>query len=272
MAKRAEQKQAPQTSGKVDAPGRWAGLNLSAKGLLIVSGGAILLVALVFWFFFGSPRKETPPGMRPQSGVPSTATVQGQAAPAASSQATAAARPSIQSIRFHPRQPTKMDILKVEIAATAPHGEISYTYQWKVNDRVLKEVAGDTLNLSALKKRDLISVTVTPHADDVTGFAVESPIVAVHSAPPSLELKAMERQARKVGDPIELQLIGYDPDGDTVRFSLETPLVSGMSIDGQTGKITWTIQPNQKGIIRFGAAVEDTDKNKITKTFEISVE
>ncbi|MCX6983475.1 MAG: putative Ig domain-containing protein, partial [Lentisphaerae bacterium] len=62
------------------------------------------------------------------------------------------------------------------------------------------------------------------------------------------------------------------PDSDGITFSLEAPLVPGMSIDGQTGKITWIIPPNQKGTIRFGAAVEDTDKTKVTKIFEITVE
>jgi hypothetical protein len=100
---------------------------------------------------------------------------------------------------------------------------------------------------------------------------VESPLVAVHSVPPSLELKAI-RQARKTGEPIELQLVGAAPDGDRVAFSLEDPLVPGMTIDERSGKISWLLQPDQKGSIRFGAAVVDNNQTKVTKIFDITVE
>ncbi len=149
---------------------------------------------------------------------------------------------------------------------------MEFTYKWKLNDRIIEDATGDSLNLSKLKKRDLITVTATPYVGGKAGFPFESPVIAVHSAPPSLDLKALPRQQRKISDPLELQLTSVDPDGDEVTFYLEVPLVEGMTIDGRTGKITWIIQPNQKGAIRFGAAAEDTDKTKVTKIFEITVE
>jgi hypothetical protein len=102
-------------------------------------------------------------------------------------------------------------------------------------------------------------------------LAVESPVVAIHSAPLSLELKAM-RQARKTGEPIELQLVGAAPDGDQITFSLEAPHVPGMTIDQRSGKLSWRLQPDQKGVLRFGAAVEDDNGTKVTKIFEITAE
>jgi hypothetical protein len=127
------------------------------------------------------------------------------------------------------------------------------------------------LNLSPFKKRDLITVTVTPYDGNTAGFAVESPMVAIHSIPPSLELKPM-RKARKTGEPIELQLVGVAPDGDQVTFSLEAPHVPGMIIDERSGKITWLLKPGQKGSFRFGAAVEDDNGTKIAKTFDVTVD
>ena len=71
---------------------------------------------------------------------------------------------------------------EVEAAPAAPE-KLVYTYLWKVNDRVIEEAVGDTLNLSAFHKRDL--VTVTPYDGETAGLAVASPMVAIHSVPPS---------------------------------------------------------------------------------------
>ncbi len=94
-----------------------------------------------------------------------------------------------------------MDSLKAEVEATpAAPEKLVHTYLWKVNDRVIEEAVGDTLNLSAFHKRDLVTVTVTPYDGETAGLAVASSMVAIHSVPPSLELNAM-RRARKPENP-----------------------------------------------------------------------
>jgi hypothetical protein len=178
----------------------------------------------------------------------------------------------IKAVRVQPSQPTRMDTLQAEVdLASAAPKELVYTYLWRVNDKIIEEAKGDTLNLSPFKKRDLVTVTVTPHDGDTAGFAVASPVIAIHSVPPSLELKAM-RRARKAGEPVELQLAGVAPDGELVAYSLEAPHVPGMTIDKQSGKISWSIQPDQKGAIRFGAAVEDDNGTKVTRIFDVTID
>ena len=180
--------------------------------------------------------------------------------------------PSIRAIRLQPPLPTRMDALKAEVVTEAPDpGPIKYNYAWRVNDRIVAGATRDTLNLSAFKKGDRVMVDITPYTGDKEGFSVRSPFVVVHSITPSLELKAA-RQAIKAGEPLEFQLVSVHPDSDNVTFSLEAPIVPGMSIDSPSGKITWITQPGQKGTIPFGAAVEDADKTKVKKTFEIKVE
>jgi hypothetical protein len=271
-----ESKTGKKSTGKAQEPpflviGRVA---FSRQQLLAIAGGILILVCLGVWLLVDSPQQDAPSaarqadvtGTKPLAPQPATVSTRPAAAPGSEANG-----PSIKQVRLFPPQPTIQDTLKAEVSTDFPE-PLTYTYQWKVNERVMPEATGEALKLSAFRKRDLITVTVTPYAGKVVGFAVESPVIAVHSAPPSLEMKEFSRQPRKVGDPIELQLAGTDPDGDAVTFSLEPPLVPGMSIDSATGKITWTIPPEQKGTIRFGAAASDPDQTKVTKIFEMVVE
>ncbi len=262
----------------------WKKLLALPRQTLIFGGAAIALVILISMVLFcGSPRKETPPKTPPQAGDSSTGPggenfLERPIGPPPPPPRIALPpgqeeRLTIQSIRFHPSQPTKMDNLKAEVVTTASAdpGRITYTYVWKVNDRTVADATGDTLNLAAFKKRDHVTVTVTPYEGDKAGFPVDSPIILINGIPPSLDLQTTSKRT-KVGEPLELQLVSLHPDSDSITFSLETPLVPGMTIDSQTGKITWILPPNQRGTIRFGAAVEDTDKTKVTKTFDITME
>jgi len=230
------------------------------KEILIIGGGACALVVLVLLIFFSPASREAPP--------------QTAAKPPRLSGDDRKDFPAIRTIRFEPPQPTRTDTLKAEILADARDpGRLTYAYVWKVNDRIIEDAEGDTLDLSALelKKRDLITVNVTPYDGARAGFPVESPVVAVQSIPPTLNLE-MLHQTRKAAETLEMQLVSRHPDSDSVTFSLEAPTVPGMSMDPNSGKITWNIQPDQQGTIRFGAAVEDTEQTKVTRIFNITIE
>ena len=242
--------------------------------ILIFGGGAVALAILVLLLFSSALRNEAPTEAPPRAIAPSPGSVSERpaASPPGFIPAAVSDRPAIQAIRFQPPRPTRADTLKAEVIPTSSSdpGRVTYGYVWKVNDRIIEGAEGDTLVLSAFKKSDLVTVTVTPYDGDKAGFPVESPRAIVYSIPPTLDLKA-ERQAIKAGKHVEFQLISLHPDSEDVTFSLEAPVVPGMSIDGRTGRITWMIQPDQKGTIRFGAAVEDTDKTKVTRTFDITI-
>jgi hypothetical protein len=261
-----EVKTAPQPNGKPKIPHR---------RILALGGGAVAVIILVSLFFFVSGSKETPQGgAPPKTAAPKDGSV--SEPPAVSLPGLSGDDrkdfPVIRTIRFLPPQPTRMDTLKAEVLTEAPDpSRIIYAYVWKVNDRIVEGAEGDALNLSSLKKMDLITVIVTPYDGDRKGFPVESPVAVVYGIPPSLDLQVPPK-TRKAGDPLELQLVSLHPDSAGVTFTLEAPIVPGMSIDNRTGKITWIIQPDQKGKIRFGAAVEDSDKTKVTKVFDVTLE
>jgi hypothetical protein len=243
---------------------------------LLIFGGAVALV-VVMSIYYCSVRRGAAPATQMPAAVSSSASAPAVETPVTPSEVVHKASdtnglPSIRSIRLQPPHPTRMDTLKAEIMAEAPDPtRIKYTYVWKVNNRIIAGATGDKFNLSALKKADLINVTVTPYDGDKAGHAMRSPFVAVHNIAPTLDLQT-GRKAIKAEEPLEFQLVSVHPDSESVTFSLEPPIVPGMSIDARSGKITWIRRPDQKGTIRFGAAVEDKEKTKVKKTFDINVE
>lgn len=240
--------------------------------LWVLLGAAALILAAV-WFLW-APGPEAP--RTPSPAIAETGTLPGAPAPAFAplpeTQAPEAEPAFIQAVRLQPDRPTRADRLQAEVVpAPAAPKKLAYAYRWKVNDRIIPEAVGDSLILASFKKGDMIAVAVTPNDGTTDGFTVESPLVAVHATAPSLGLKA-QRQVRKPGQPVELELVGVSPEGGPVSFSLEPPLVPGMTIDRASGKITWTLQPDQKGPFHFGAAVADSHGTKVTKTFDITAE
>lgn len=252
------------------------GLPPHKKKLLLAGIGTVLIALVAIVSFYVTNKKTEKTDQRPGSNLPPLVSVfdtsgertaQSPAAPGTD----ATARKVIAAVSLTPAQPTRLDTLKATVTPVDPAQNLTCTYRWRVNEQIVADAAGDSLALTNLKKRDLVSVIVTPHEEGKAGFPVESPVVAVHGVPPTLDLKA-SREARKAGKAVELQLISQHPDSESITFGLDSPLVDGMAIDNRTGRITWSIQPGHAGKIRFGAFVADADGTKVTKTFEVTVE
>lgn len=178
----------------------------------------------------------------------------------------------IKSIQFIPKEPTILDSIKAE--ATTNYGDligISFEYRWMINQKPIDDVKGDTLPKGKFKKHDYISVIISPIMDGKKGYPFISGTVVIQNSVPTLDMKVV-LQKQKIDAPIELQLTGSDPDGDKITFSLEEPLLEGMTIDKETGKIIWKRQKQQKGTYQFSASASDSDGAKITKTFELKIE
>jgi len=177
----------------------------------------------------------------------------------------------IAAIRITPTQPLAAEPITAVVSLAGGDAEgITFTYQWKRNDQFIPEATTNILKDTPLKRRDRISVVATAVRDGVSGPPTESQTVVIYSLPPSLDMKIVTPQIR-MGLPIEIQLIGSAPDGDKVVYSLLSPFIEGMTIDGNTGKIIWTPLRVLKGKLKFGAAAIDTDGNKTMKVFELDM-
>jgi len=237
-------------------------------------GSAVVLAIAVAWLIFTPDKRDSQ--MDSSVRAPKSASSQNvqmdDSSPLSGKTMQEQSRAFIKAVHLQPNQPTRMDTVRaeIELGPDAPE-RIEFSYVWKVNDRVIEGAGGDTLRLSDFKKGDLINVDVTPNDERIKGYTVGSPIVAVHAIPPSLDLQGVHNVIKK-GVPIELQLVSLAPDSQQITFSLESPLLPGMTIDRHSGKIGWVIQRDQKGILKFGAAVEDDHRTKVTKIFEVKVD
>ena len=177
----------------------------------------------------------------------------------------------IAEVRITPNQPLATDTIKAVVSLAGGDATgTTLTYQWKINEQAIFEATDIILKDKPLKRRDRVSVVVTAVRDGVAGPPAESKTVVIYSTPPSLDMKVVTPQVR-LGLPVEIQLTGVAPDGDKVVFSLISPFVEGMMIDGNTGKIAWTPQRVIPGKLKFGAAATDTDGNKTMKIFELDM-
>ena len=178
----------------------------------------------------------------------------------------------IADVRISPAQPVATDPITavVSLAGGGDATGITFTYQWKRNDQIIPEATTNILKDTPLNRRDRISVVATAFRDGVAGPPAKSQIVLIYSMPLTLEMKILTPQIR-LGQPFEIQLITAAPAGDKVVYSLISPFLEEMTIDGNTGKIIWTPKRVLKGKLLFGASVADTDGSTTTKVFELDM-
>jgi hypothetical protein len=177
--------------------------------------------------------------------------------------------PVIQKITLFPAQPTIQDSINCTFELDRQVEKADFEYKWMVNGKVLDNIKKDVLPVGSFKKNDRISVDVTPVLSGRKGLMAQGRDIIIYSAPPVL---AMKEGLVKGEDVVELQLIGTDPDGDKITYALEEPHLEGMSVDKESGKITWKPSKREKGIYKFGASATDPDGSKIVMVFEVSLD
>jgi hypothetical protein len=249
------------------------GSQAALPGRILILGGMAFALIVVLSFSLGPSIKKYLTGELKQQKAPTSRLFSSPSSDSATGFDDHHGGQLIRSIHLIPLQPTRLNTLRAEvIPAVSDAGRLTYSYIWKVNDRTILDVSGDSLDLANFKRRDLIYVSVTPYDGNRAGFTVKSPVVAVYGVTPSLELNAIGRRKLKAGEPLVLlQLSSIHPETEEVTFSLESPSIPGMTIDGKTGKITWIVQPGQEGTLPFGASVSDIDGTKVTRVFEVNV-
>ncbi len=179
--------------------------------------------------------------------------------------------PFITSITFVPLPAHPGDQL-----TAVPEGEdrdnetITYLYQWRVNDKDIPGANGPTFDTTALKKKDRISINITPFDGEDYG----KPFMSIYAVLSNRHPDIVSTPPSGIENGIYLyQVIAKDPDGDPLTFRLlEAP--SGMTIHPSTGMLRWEApkQIEKKQEVTVKVSVDDGDGGQASQEFSLTLE
>jgi hypothetical protein len=177
--------------------------------------------------------------------------------------------PVILSASIMPEYPTVTDSIKAVVVTDGkPAAEVEFEYIWFINAKPVESADSDTLPGGLVKKGDAVSCNVTPYAFGKRCLTHQAYQRLVFGALPVLSLKPFNGI---LGQSVELQLAVLNPDGGKIVYALEDPRIDGMTIDKDSGKITWKSSKAEKGVFKFGASATGMDGARTTRVFEFSI-
>ena len=143
--------------------------------------------------------------------------------------------PVASSVVLRPVPAFAGDVISADATATDRDNDtVSFEYQWLVNNSTVP-AAEESYNTANLKKKDGISVTVTPYDGEDRGAPMQSSVLFLSNHNPEI----VSTPASGLQNGIyTYQVIAKDPDGDPVTFSLSSA-PEGMTIDPRSGLIRW---------------------------------
>lgn len=164
--------------------------------------------------------------------------------------------PEVTSIKLSPKLVYPGTKIESEVEGRDEDGDaVSFTYEWKKNDRAMPEEVLDELDTKSFKKGDLIMLFVTPFDGKENGKKRWSTTVMIANRPP--EITSLPPTGVSNGKYI-YEVKASDEDGDTLSYSLEDS-PPGMTIDPSTGIIHWNIPSDAKDSYSFRIVVTDGD-------------
>jgi len=173
--------------------------------------------------------------------------------------------PEIVSVNLKPRLVYPGYEIKVNTEVRDVDGDpISYIFKWRRNGIAIEGETSETLQTKGFKKMDLVVVTVIPFDGESRGRPVRSLPIVIANRPP--EITSFPNTDVTNGK-YTYKVQAVDPDGDTLKFSLDEPL-SNMTIDQTTGIIQWDIPPDSSGSYNVKVLVSDGDA-KAFQSFEL---
>jgi hypothetical protein len=177
--------------------------------------------------------------------------------------------PKIQELWIEPKVAYANDNLKVSIKCLDVDGDsINYTYQWKRNGINLNGDKEAILEQGQFKKRDLITVLVTPDDGETSGTPRKSDPITIANSPPII----ISSPPTKTNDNIyTYQIKANDPDNDSIIFNLKSA-PKGMEINKDTGLIQWGIRTGDKGTHTIEIEASDSDGSKCYQRYNLTIE
>ena len=168
------------------------------------------------------PTSQAPPSQQANSSIPAT-----DALPVDR-------EPTVRTARIYPEAVSRDSTLRVDIQAEDPQGRnLTYTYQWVVNDLPFRDAKDPQFSIQQFKNGDHIYVEVIPSAGRHQGRVFKSSAVTVGNTAPDIVEIRLEPMPIHRGEILKARVVAQDPDGDQIGFTYKW-FKNGKELPGAT--------------------------------------
>jgi len=176
--------------------------------------------------------------------------------------------PVVQQVSF--KNPAIHRNVNIELEAKgddADGDEVTFSYQWFLNDNQLDAFDGPSLPGDQFSRGDRISFQVTPFDGDDEGPPYIGRTLTIPNAPPVF---VSNPPLQFLAETYSYQAKAIDPDGDEVTYALENP-PPGMIIDKKAGQINWPLADLAAGVYRISIVADDAQGQKGFQEYSLTM-
>jgi hypothetical protein len=177
------------------------------------------------------------------------------------------APPQVLSIALEPAVVyTGVDLTAKPNAVDPDGDEIRYNYQWAINDRETTD-NGPVLKGDRFKKGDRITLAVTPSDGADQGSPYKVTVATIRNTPPFFTSSPPENF---MASQYTYSVTAKDLDGDKITYSLASA-PKGMTIDPDSGVVTWRISAEDSGAHEVEIVASDSDGARSTQKYSLDI-
>jgi hypothetical protein len=177
--------------------------------------------------------------------------------------------PRVLSAQFIPQYPKKGDELTLTVKTIDEDNDsVTHVYKWSVNGR---ETGGETKSIQIdgdrIKRGDTITVKITPTDRESRGKPLSLSTQVMNSLP----TVSPDITADFNGQLYTANVLAEDPDGDPLTFALRKK-PEGMTIDRDSGIITWKVSQKDQGEHPVIVSVSDSHGGESIAIFNTEIQ
>jgi hypothetical protein len=178
--------------------------------------------------------------------------------------------PQIRNAKMVPKTPQKGEELRVETQTSDEDNDsVRVIYEWFINgEQEVENTDTITIDGTSIKRGDRVSVKLTPSDGDGKGNPITLHTIVANSPPHIMP----DIPANFKGSVYNSKVKAQDPDNDPLTFTLKHG-PEGMTIDPQSGLITWEVSEKDNGKHHTTISVNDGQGGEtlVTLNTEINV-
>ncbi|KXJ98895.1 MAG: hypothetical protein NBKEAIPA_00393 [Nitrospirae bacterium] len=170
------------------------------------------------------------------------------------------------TIEADPALPASGLLAKVDVV-DPDRDDLHYLYRWLRNGKLVQEGEENRLDTAGFSRKDTVAVEVIIRDEEVATLPVRAAPIVLGNSPPRITSTPAAVGGREV---YEYVVQADDPERDAITFVLETA-PPGMTIDRNSGRISWRLIPGPAGTHRVKVLADDGQGGMAWQEFELTI-